>query len=43
MTGRGASAETTPRGPGRAAMRREAVRISDALQAAGHAREEKAA
>lgn len=38
MTGPGASAETTARGPGRVAMRREAVRISDALHAAGHAR-----
>ena len=44
MTERDASAETTARGPGRAAMRREAVRISDALlQAAGHAREEEEA
>ena len=43
MTGPGASAETTARGPGRAAMRRETVRKSDALQAAGHAREEEEA
>lgn len=43
MTERGTSAETTARGPGQAAMRRETVRKSDALQAAGHARGEEEA
>lgn len=43
MSARGANAETTARGPGRATMWLEAVRISGALQAAGHAREDETA